>query len=191
MREYINGRGNRTVSLYHESSGKTCEVCCVQQHLGKAMAAECYGCLLDHPSQVQHQCIMLEGEDRIGHGGVDRNEQRILASTPCQHHWCPSKVCCWYGMASTTLEKWWLERTIGVCFNDCRINRMPCRHFLFVLHNDTALCCKSNLMSNADISHMFSGLITLTDVSEHAIRLDPDWLDSNWPMVQVFPSIKW
>ena len=182
MREYINGWGNITVSLYHESSGTTRQVCCSQRTTAFSWGYGCRVLWLFSGSPLTSAASMYHaGGGRlhqilfrlsIGHGGVDRNEQRIFASTPCQHHWCLSKVCCWYGMASTTLEKWWLERTIDVCINDCRINRMPYIHFLFVLHNDTALCCMSNLMSNADISQMFSGLIAR----------------SHWPTCQNTPS---
>ena len=33
--------------------------------LGEAVDMECNGCLVDHPSQLQHECVMLSGEDRI------------------------------------------------------------------------------------------------------------------------------
>ena len=37
----------------------------VRCFLDEAMEFECNGCSVDHPSQLQHECIMLGGEDRI------------------------------------------------------------------------------------------------------------------------------
>ena len=37
----------------------------VKHWLASAMTQECNGCFHDHPSQVQHECVMLEDEDRI------------------------------------------------------------------------------------------------------------------------------
>ena len=33
--------------------------------LNEAMAIECNGCVVSHPSQIQHECLMLSGEARI------------------------------------------------------------------------------------------------------------------------------
>ena len=33
--------------------------------LNEAMAVECYGCMVNHPSQMQHHCLFLSGEVRI------------------------------------------------------------------------------------------------------------------------------
>ena len=40
----------------------------LQPYLDHALRAQCNGCLVDHPSQYQHKCIMLEGEDGIRYG---------------------------------------------------------------------------------------------------------------------------
>ena len=40
----------------------------LQPYLDHALRAQCNGCLVDHPSQYQHECIMLEGEDGIRYG---------------------------------------------------------------------------------------------------------------------------
>ena len=37
----------------------------VRCFLDQAMEFECNGCSVDHPSQLQHECLMLSGEDRI------------------------------------------------------------------------------------------------------------------------------
>ena len=37
----------------------------VRCFLDETMEFECNGCSVDHPSQLQHECIMLGGEDRI------------------------------------------------------------------------------------------------------------------------------
>ena len=37
----------------------------VHYFLDHAMNFECNGCSVDHPSQLQHECLMLDGEDRI------------------------------------------------------------------------------------------------------------------------------
>ena len=37
----------------------------VHHCLGEAMKVECNGCLVDHPSQIKHECVMLEGEEFI------------------------------------------------------------------------------------------------------------------------------
>ena len=33
--------------------------------LEQAMKLQCNGCLVNHPSQLQHECLMLSGEDRV------------------------------------------------------------------------------------------------------------------------------
>ena len=33
--------------------------------LNDAMVKECNGCLVNHPSQIHHECLMLSGEDCI------------------------------------------------------------------------------------------------------------------------------
>ena len=37
----------------------------VRCFIDQAMNFECNGCLADHPSQINHECLMLSGEDRI------------------------------------------------------------------------------------------------------------------------------
>ena len=37
----------------------------VESWLNPAMHELCNGCYFDHPSQIQHECLMLEGEERI------------------------------------------------------------------------------------------------------------------------------
>ena len=37
----------------------------VRCFIDQAMNFECNGCLVDHPSQINHECLMLSGEDRI------------------------------------------------------------------------------------------------------------------------------
>ena len=37
----------------------------VRRVLHAAMAVECYGCMVNHPSQMQHHCLFLSGEARI------------------------------------------------------------------------------------------------------------------------------
>ena len=37
----------------------------VRCFLDQAMDSECNGCLVNHPSQLQHECLMLDGEDHI------------------------------------------------------------------------------------------------------------------------------
>lgn len=37
----------------------------VRKCLGVAMKAECNGCVEKHPSQIQHECVKLEGEDAV------------------------------------------------------------------------------------------------------------------------------
>ena len=37
----------------------------VSHYLEEAMLNECNGCILSHGSQLQHSCLMLNGEDRI------------------------------------------------------------------------------------------------------------------------------
>ena len=38
----------------------------VKRLLDRAMQKECYGCEVSHPSQIQHQCVMIEDpEERI------------------------------------------------------------------------------------------------------------------------------
>ena len=182
MREYINGWGNRTVSLDHGSSGTTRQVCCLLRTTALRWG---YGCqvlwLFSGPPLTSAASMYHAGGGRphqilfrssIGHGGVHRNEMKFWL----RHHANIIGVLPKYAADTEwpqqLWKKWWLARTIGVCINNCRINRMWYRHFLFVLHNDTALCCKSNLMSNADISQMLSGLITR----------------SHWPTCQNTPS---
>ena len=40
----------------------------VRKCLDETVKAQCSGCLVNHPSQHQHECIMLEGEDKIRFG---------------------------------------------------------------------------------------------------------------------------
>ena len=37
----------------------------VRTVLNEAMVKECNGCMVNHASQIHHECIMLSGEDRI------------------------------------------------------------------------------------------------------------------------------
>ena len=37
----------------------------VSLHLQNAMLIECNGCLVHHASQIEHECVMLTGEERI------------------------------------------------------------------------------------------------------------------------------
>ena len=54
--------------------------------LNEAMVIKCSGCLLNHPSQIHHECLMVSVEDRISllfgssHtlGGLGESERGIL-----------------------------------------------------------------------------------------------------------------
>lgn len=36
------------------------------EQLGKIVKQECYGCEVDHPSQVQHSCVMHDSDEHVG-----------------------------------------------------------------------------------------------------------------------------
>ena len=40
----------------------------VRYFLGQAVDVQCNGCRVNHGSQLQHECVMLSGEDRIRFG---------------------------------------------------------------------------------------------------------------------------
>ena len=40
-------------------------VLAVRDVVNEAMTMECSGCFVNHPSQIEHQCLMLGGEERL------------------------------------------------------------------------------------------------------------------------------
>ena len=95
----------------------------VHRFLDQAMEFKCNGCSVDHPSQPQHECLMLSGEARIRFcldqallledwGKVENRFWSVMVS----HSFS------WQGVVSNSVDWWWLVWTTGVSIIGTRMS---------------------------------------------------------------------